>query len=430
MPLRLVPNPLARLSAGLGLSVGLLVVPLAGAAEQGPVAPAASAVSQPVGQAIQAAQATSRHGGHARRPQLALDARYGPDGWLWLVELDDAGRLVLQTSGDDGRHWSEPQVLDTAGDVVAAQGEQRPKLAFGPDGVVVIAYTQPLAKPYTGAIRLLRSTDGGRTFAPPVTVHTDRQIITHRFESIGFDARGRLHVVWIDKRDGEAVRAAGGDPKSYRGAAIYHAISTDGGGRFGADLRLAEHSCECCRIAVAPTPDGSLVALWRHVFAPNERDHGFARLDGETPVEPVRATLDHWALDACPHHGPALAPAEGGGYHAVWYGVRDGVAAVRYGRLDADGHPVGAARALPDEAAEHADIASIDARVAIVWRSFDGSATRLRAWLSNDGGATFAVHELGRRESENDYGRLLVHDGRFEVIWRSTEGVDVIVLPF
>jgi hypothetical protein len=224
------------------------------------------------------------------------------------------------------------------------------------------------------------------------------------------------------------VRLAGADPKSYRGAGIYHAISTDGGASFGPDLRLAEHSCECCRIAIAPTPDGSLAALWRHVFAPNQRDHGFARLDTEQSVEPVRATLDHWAIDACPHHGPGLTPALDGGYHAVWFGVREGVAGVRYGRLDADGAPQGEVRALPDEAAEHADILAAGRQLAIVWRSFDGNATRLRAWVSTDQGRTLQLQELGSTALDNDYPRLVSRGDALFVLWRTTEGVQVVPL--
>jgi hypothetical protein len=171
-----------------------------------------------------------------------------------------------------------------------------------------------------------------------------------------------------------------------------------------------------------------MAALWRHVFAASERDHGFARLDGTAAAQPVRATLDHWNLNACPHHGPGLTPAAGGGYHAVWYGVRDGVAAVRYGRLGADGQPQGPVRALPDEAAEHADVISAGRRVAIVWRSFDGQATRLRAWLSDDDGASFRLQELGRSEAENDYARLVSQGDRIHAIWRTTAGVQVVPL--
>ncbi len=345
------------------------------------------------------AQAAAR-----KKPNLAVGSAFAPDGRLWLASLDADARLTIKTSTDDGRSWSSARVLDTGGEAVAADGEARPKLAFGPDGVVVIAYTTPLAKPYTGNIRLLRSTDGGNSFAPPVTVHHDRQLITHRFESIAFDGRGRLHTVWVDKRD----QQAGGKGSRYRGAAIYHNVSEDGGKSFGSDRKLADHSCECCRIALAATPDGGVAALWRHVFAPNIRDHAFAVLnDGAGTTEPVRATFDDWAIDACPHHGPGLAPAAGGGYHAVWFGEKAGDAQVRYGRLDARGAPASSPLALPDERAEHADVAAAGSRVAIVWRSFDGRATRLRAWVSDDGGARFALKDLAQTTAPADNPLLL-----------------------
>jgi hypothetical protein len=382
--------------------------------------------------------AFAQHAGHpdaaapkvkkAPPPALGSGVAFGPDGRLWWTGLDGEGRLFLRASADEGRSWSEPQILPTGNERISADGENRPKIAFSPTAAqtFVISYTQPLAKPYTGAIRLLRSTDGGRSFAAPITVHQDRQVITHRFESIGFDAQGRLHAVWIDKRDLEAAKAAG--RKDYRGAAIYRNVSSDGGATFGPDVKVADHSCECCRIALAPTPDGGLAALWRHVFAPNQRDHAFARLDGSAAAEPVRASLDRWAIDACPHHGPGLAPATDGGWHAVWFGQRNGAMAVRYGRLAADGRPAGEARVLPDEAAEHADVASAGERVVIVWRSFDGRQTRLRAWTSEDGGQRFTLQELGATALPNDHPRLLQRGGRFLVFWRSSEGARVETL--
>lgn len=390
------------LAAALALALTLTLAPAAWA--QAPAAPA------------------------KKRHTLGLGAAFAPDRTLWIVALDLQGRLYTRRSGDLGRSWDEPRLLDTAGDAVAADGESRPKIAFGPAGTVVVSYTRPLAKPFTGEIRLLRSTDGGRSFGPPATVHHDRQLITHRFDSIAFDAQGGLHAVWIDKRDLEDAKAHG---RRYRGAAIYHAHSADGGATFGPDTKLADHSCECCRIALGPTPDGGVAALWRHVFEPNERDHAFARLGAaaaSAPAAPVRASLDRWALDGCPHHGPGLAAAADGGYHAVWFGQRNGHAAVRYGRLDATGHPHGDARALPDAAAEHADIASADAHVAIVWRSFDGQATRWRAWVSADGGRTFTLRELGRSAHDNDHPRLARHGNTLVALWRDTEGVRVETL--
>ena len=400
-------------------------------------------------------------------PALAMGAAFAPDGVLWVVGLNPARRLFVQHSADDGLTWGPPRLLDIGQDVVSAEGENRPKIAFGPSGQVVITYTQPLSRPYTGEIRMLRSDDGGRSFSAPFTVHRDRQLITHRFESAAFDAQGVLHTVWIDKRDQEALKAkspgtareaaapqasppAGGAGQArsrgpsvaYRGAAIYRNESRDGGQTFGPDIKVADHSCECCRIALAPTPSGGLAAMWRHVFEPNERDHAFATLgggalsqgaaaEGQVPASvPMRATWDRWALDACPHQGPGLAPAAAGGYHAVWFGIRAGVSAVRYGRLNAQGAPANEAQALPDAAAEHADVASVGRQVAVVWRSFDGQATRLRAWVSGDDGHSFQLRELARSADDNDQPRLVRRDQQVFAVWRTLNEVRVArVLP-
>jgi hypothetical protein len=319
-----------------------------------------------------------------------------------LVRLVD-GRLVTQVhQGAQG--WSTPRALDIGADQLQADGENSPKLAFGPGGVAVISYTQALSKPFTGAIRLLRSSDGGANFAPPITVHQDRQEITHRFEAMAFDARGRLHLVWIDKRDLELARKAG---RPYEGAALYRSYSDDGGASFAPELKLTDASCECCRIALAPAADGGLAALWRHVFAGSVRDHGFARLDGEARA-PMRATEDGWVLKGCPHHGPGLAAAADGGWHAVWFGQRDGLAAVRYGQLAGDGNPRGKVMVLPDAAAEHAAIAAQGDCVAIVWRAFDGKAMLWRAWLSTNQGRSFSLRTLGRTAGDSDHPRLVV----------------------
>ncbi len=378
---------------------------------------------------------SATHGGKARevaraRPTLAVGAATSPDGRIWVVGLDRDGRLFVQSSGDSGRNWSEPRLLDIGGDKVSADGENRPKIAFGPDRHVVISYTRPLAKAYTGEIRMMRSEDAGTSFSPPFTVHRDRQVITHRFESLAFDARGVLHTVWIDKRDQvQAAREAGSEGRrgGYRGAAIYRNESRDGGRSFGPDVKLADHSCECCRIALAPAPEGGVAAMWRHVFAPNIRDHAFALL-GDAVANPVRASFDEWKLDACPHHGPGLTPAAGGGYHAVWFGEKAGRAAVRYGRLAADGRPQGTARELPDARAAHADVLAAGSKVAVAWRSFDGERTRLRAWLSNDDGASFSERELASSQEENDHPRLLATPAGMYVLWRTVKEIHVLPL--
>ncbi|MEI8304608.1 MAG: sialidase family protein [Burkholderiales bacterium] len=358
------------------------------------------------------------------RAALALGAAGSPEGRLWVTGLDERGRLFVRSTDDLGRRWSPDVLPDIGADVVAADGESRPKLALGPEGRLALAYNRPLERPYTGEVRLIESTDGGRSWSRPITVHRDRQPIAHRFESIAFDAQGNLHVWWIDKRD----HLAAGRP----GASVYRAVRLRGGAAFGPDEAVAADSCECCRIALLPEGEDGMAALWRHVFPGSERDHAFLRTRAHgpqaVPATPVRASLDRWRLQACPHHGPGLAPAQGGGYHAVWFGEREGVQSAWLGRLDAQGAPLGSPIALPDAAAEHADVASLGPHVAVVWRSFDGRRTRLRAWLSDDGGERFTLRELADTPLSNDHPRLARLGERWVVVWRTAREIRVETL--
>ena len=146
---------------------------------------AATAFAQAVAPVPAASAGGHTNARHAPRAQLASGVAFAPDGSLWMAGLNAHGDLFVQNApANKLSEWSAPRLVVSRGEAISADGENRPKLAFGPNGWVVISYTQPLAKPYTGAIRMLRSSDGGQTFSQPFTVHSDRQEITHRFESV------------------------------------------------------------------------------------------------------------------------------------------------------------------------------------------------------------------------------------------------------
>lgn len=376
-----------------------------------------------------AAQAQHANHNMAAGKKIELGTAVAADAkgrfWAASKETDgDAQYVVLQASDDNGKTWSAPKRIQNEPEAISANGENRPKLAFGSHGELYITYTKPLAKPYTGEIRFVRSLDGGKTFLPPMVVHANRDEITHRFESMIVDRTGRIYVAWIDKRD--AV-AAGARKEKYTGAALYYAVSEDGGASFKGDYKVADHTCECCRIALALKPDGRPVALWRHVFAPNARDHAMAELTPTGKVKtPSRASFDNWRVDACPHHGPSLAYGEDGTRHQVWFNVKDDEGGVFYAAATPQGN-LGTPIRLGSAQAAHADVAVDGKTVVLAWKQFDGKSTAILARISNDGGLTWRDLELARTEKDSDHPHLLNSPAGIVLAWRTqADGVRLV----
>lgn len=364
------------------------------------------------------------------RPQLGTSAAIDSQGRLWMahaepVEQADGGpalsNIVLAWSADGGQIWTRVGPVLAAPEPVEANGEGRPKLAFGPRGQLYLSFTRPLDKPHTGHIRFARSSDGGLSFSAPVTVQRDLAVTGHRFDSLVVDPRGRIFIAWIDKRDLDAARAA---RKPYRGAAVYYAVSTDDGASFGPDTRVADHCCECCRIALTVTPAGEVLAMWRHIFEPNIRDHAMAVLGPLRAGPLTRVSFDDWRIDACPHHGPSLAVDARGSRHQVWFsGGDDG--GLFYAQAGAGARPGKAVR-LGGARAEHGEAAVAGERIALAWKEFDGEATRVIARVARKAGAPWQERVLATSRGASDHPHLVSRGGAIWLLWR-TEDEGVIV---
>ena len=365
-----------------------------------------------------AAQAADGMPAKAGKPRVELgsSAAFAPDGSLLAVTVQGE-HVMLYRSADEGRSWSAPVAVNAAPEPISADGENRPKLAFATDGGLLVSWVKPLGKPYSGAIRLARSDDGTR-FAAPLTVHKDGSEITHRFETLLAAPGNAVYLAWIDKRDSEAAKVS---KTPWRGAGIYAAVSRDGGRTFLPETKVADHSCECCRVSSAIDADGTPLVMWRHVFAPNERDHALARLNPDaSPASMQRATFERWKVDGCPHHGPSLVVDDRGVRHAVWFNQKDGEGRVQYGRLLPGAEiRIEGQRSVGGQRAAHADIGAVAGKVVIAWKEFDGERTQLRALLSEDGGQSFSERLLASTDGASDQPRVLRRNAQFFVFWRT-----------
>jgi hypothetical protein len=376
----------------------------------------------------------------ANQSALAISAVFDGQGRLWRVRVHD-GHVLVDRSDDLGASFGGAATVNPETEIVGTDGDNRPKIAVAADGTVYVSYTQLLGAPFSGHIRFSRSLDGSRSFTAPVTVNDDRNLISHRFDSLLLDREGRVYIAWLDKRDEHAARQRG---ESYVGAALYYAVSDDRGASFGshsagfddrsagpgANTKLADHSCECCRIALALGTDGVPSAFWRHVYEDSERDHALVRLDGKDT--PRRITHGHWRVEACPHHGPAFTIDADGTHHFAWFDNGPEARGLFYARSTDGGATRSAPLPLgsPEKRAGHPAVIAHDGTLFLAWKEFDGEVSPVRAMHSHDGGLSWsAPFVLAHTADASDHPQLLAHDGRVFLSWSTrAEGYRLIPL--
>jgi hypothetical protein len=263
----------------------------------------------------------------ASNPTVAVT----PDGMVltaWVGTQRDSANVYLSRVSPDGVVHDPIRVNDVLGD--ASPHEQAPaQVAAGSDGLVHVVWqaTTPIEERRFPAsdLRYARSTDGGRTFTPAVTVNDDTTgpPSSHTFHNVVAGDDGLIAVSWLDGRVGDSLRTANHDitEDQLPGSDIRVAVSRDGGKSFTHQTVVDTNVCPCCRTSLAWGSDGAIFVSWRKVFDGDIRDIVVAasRDGGKTFEPPVRVHEDDWVYAGCPHAGPDLAVDAEGRLQATWY---------------------------------------------------------------------------------------------------------------
>ena len=361
-------------------------------------------------------------------------AHYDSDGRLWVIFAQNQHAYAVR-SDDGGDTFSAPVQVNASPENIETNGENRPKiLTDAATGMIYVSWTQKTAGQHTGNIRFSRSGDGGQSFEPVRTINDDGLLTSHRFESLFLASSGHLYITWLDKRELEYAAQRG---ESYTGSGVFYTVSDDHGQTFAANRKIADHSCECCRIAVAPHGDDGMALMWRHVFDGTTRDHAIAGV-GPDGVRTTfsRATLDDWQIDACPHHGPAMAlssaDTDDAVYHMTWFSAGDRHKGIYYGRHNLTAGDTGQVRQIDGSAgASHPQIAQWQGMQHLVWKRFDGIDTKLLWIYSRDNGANWSEPQpLASTDGASDHPLLVTGPGGLQASWHSrNEGYQLLALP-
>ena len=322
------------------------------------------------------------------------------------------GQIKILKSVDQGQHWQSWSTVNAEPEDIGSDSENPPQLSLAPDGALLVTWERRFAKPkYAGEIRFARAANG-RDFSTPQSLTPDAPRTSHAFVRQQLSGDGRLWWVWIDGRS--SLKDA-----QYQGSALYARYSDDYGLTISPEQKLIEHSCQCCRLALEDNGQGSLLLMWRQLFAEGARDHALLTLSkqGSSPMQ--RATFDNWQINACPHQGPAVAVDAQGVRHALWFSPHGEDGPLFYGQL-AEGKVLNR-RALGGAQAGHGALVAQGGQITVLWKEFNGQTTVLWAERLDAQGKTLSRTQLASSIGPSDHPRLISLGERLLAVWNTQQ---------
>ena len=358
--------------------------------------------------AVQAEQAGPFELGQKFMTEHKVKSLVGPS-----VQIDDAGNISLAWMEEDKDVRSVLYARSTAPggpmgspvrinrpEEIPYWRQEAPALTVADNDVFVTwGLAHPKAtpqQPFATELRLSRSTDAGRSFQPSIAVNDDPGVIQHTFDALHRDAEGRLHLSWIDGRDGKK------DPGTYV------ARSLDGGATVTKNIKVDEGTCVCCRTAVTSGPEGMVYVAWRKIFEGNVRETVVARSTdhGDTFEAPVIVGHDQWVFPACPHRPASMGVDRQGRLYVVWYTEgTDEIPAVYIAHSDDRGKSFSEKRKLnlsKNTFPDHPQLAvDPEGRIVVVWEEQAPVKRDVVMSVSTDRGVTFtAPHKVNEKKSQ------------------------------
>jgi len=347
-------------------------------------------------------------------PSIQIDEA-GIISLAWMEEDKDVRSVLYARSTAPGGPMGTPVRINRSEEIPYWRQEAPALTVAGDEVFVTWGLAHPNAtpqQPLATELRLSRSTDGGRTFEASVLVNDDPGVIQHTFDALHRDAAGRLHLSWIDAREGK------------KEPGTYVARSLDKGLSVTKNLKVDEGTCVCCRTALASGPDGTVYVAWRKIFEGNVRETVVARStdQGETFGAPVIVGNDRWVFPACPHRPASMGVDKQGRLYVVWYSEgTEEIPAVYLAYSDDRGQtfsgkrPLNVARnTFPD----HPQIAvDSDGRIVVVWEEQAPVKRDVVVSVSTDRGQTFSKpQKLNDKKSQTPV-VAVNRQGLFALAW-------------
>jgi len=238
------------------------------------------------------------------------------DGSIAMSWLQPAGKRkhALKFATLRGGKWSAARVIAERADFFVNWADF-PSIVEDANGVLFAHWLQKSGPgAYAYDVWLTASGDGGKTWKKPLLLNTDGKQGEHGFVSMVPLARGGIAVAWLDGRAMVSEEPGHGGHEGHGGGSMMlRAADVDAALQVSGETMLDARTCECCATGMAMTAKGALVA-YRDRGQDEVRDIFVARRG----AAPSRVHADGWKIAGCPVNGPQI-DARGERVVVAWF---------------------------------------------------------------------------------------------------------------
>jgi len=349
--------------------------------------------------------------------KATISASFSDDGQLWrLIPTKEA--IFVDFSLDNGATYSSPVQVNSLKQKISAWPENPPAINISSSGRINVLYYADTDQKSTSFFSY--SDDNGKTFSTPALISDHAKSAMHYMDKMLIDKDNNAYLFWHD------TRHESHSPDWGEGAlSLYYSIKKPLDNSQFVNKFISNGICSCCRTATAFSNTGMPVIFARMVYKDGIRDHALIRMNNDnTWSTPQRATYDQWAIEACPEHGPSIAIDQDNRTHMTWFTLGDIRTGIFYAYTDDFGKttsapiPLGNINHLPS----HADVISLNQRVIIAWKEFDGEHTTLHIKESLDRGESWLDKKTTlATSSQNNHPKLLNNSSDLFLSWTTQD---------
>ena len=243
------------------------------------------------------------------------------NGMVYLSWVTKEGvKSTLKYSILNNENWSEPVVIASGNDWFVNWADYPLIASDGSSHLISHFLQKSESGKYTYDVKLITSSDRGKTWTEPAILHDDGKKAEHGFVSIvPYDEN--YFVSWLDGRNAVMESGEGHHGGGHQGQMTIRGAIVDKSGKKINEWELDNRVCDCCQTSAAITSNGPVV-VYRDRSDSEIRDISIVRFVNGKWTEPKAIFADNWKIEGCPVNGPRVA-AEGDKVAVAWFSSAD-----------------------------------------------------------------------------------------------------------